>query len=148
MDFLDIQTFRATRRCRHLKVEQYRLGSWGTAFFYPEDGKDDDPADGGAAAEVCDVFVDASRAVPFTSSPKAFDLLERHHNMGKKILVPRVLSGHGPLKAEIRVRSPYALPSSDSVCGAQYFPLETASRAVGVDRKLPTRRLNKQKSLP
>jgi hypothetical protein len=46
------------------------------------------------------------------------------------------------------VRSPYALPSSLSACGAQYFPLETASRAVGVDRKLPTRRLNKQKSLP
>ena len=32
--------------------------------------------------------------------------------------------------------------------GAQYFPLETPSIAVGVDRKLPTGRLNEQKSLP
>jgi hypothetical protein len=30
--------------------------------------------------------------------------------------------GHGPLKAEIRVRSPYALPKLVSVCGAQFFP--------------------------
>jgi hypothetical protein len=57
----------------------------GNCVFYPEDEKDDDPANGGAAAEVYGVFIDASLADPSAPlNPKAFDLLERHHNMGKK----------------------------------------------------------------